>query len=251
MKQKYALVALAAALSVLIAGDAIAQSIPKISLQIGESESGQDLSTSLKIVLLMTALTVAPSILIMTTSFIRFAVVFSFLRQAMGANQVPPNQLLVALSLILTLFIMTPIANRSYIEGVKPYVDEEISKEEAFKKIAAPVREFMLAQTREKDLSLFVELSGIEAPEGPDDVPLHVLIPGFVISELRIAFQIAFLIFIPFLAIDMVVASVLMSMGMMMLPPIMISLPFKILLFVLVDGWYLLIKSMVESFHVG
>jgi flagellar biosynthesis protein FliP len=243
--------ALALFMALIFSSDLLAQALPKVSLEIGGSADGPDLSTSLKIVLMMTALTLAPSIIIMTTSFIRIAVVMSFLRQAMGAQQAPPNQLLIALALIITFFIMNPIATRSYEEGVKPYVEEKISKEEAFEKIVGPVREFMLTQTREKDLSLFVDLAGIENPQGPEDIPLHVLIPGFVISELRIAFQIAFLIFIPFLAIDMVVASVLMSMGMMMLPPVMISLPFKILLFVLVDGWYLLIKSLVESFHVG
>ncbi len=252
MRTRYLLYVLLAVIVVLIfSSDASAQTLPKVSLEIGGSADGPDLSTSLKIVLMMTVLTLAPSIIIMTTSFIRIAVVMSFLRQAMGAQQAPPNQLLIALSLIITFFIMTPIATRSYEDGVKPYMEEKISKEEAFTKTMAPLREFMLIQTREKDLSLFVELAGITNPEGPDDIPLHVLIPGFVISELRVAFQIAFLIFIPFLAIDMVVASVLMSMGMMMLPPVMISLPFKILLFVLVDGWYLLIKSLVESFHIG
>lgn len=239
------------ALALVCADQALAQGIPKISLEIGESGEGADLSTSLKIVLLMTALTLAPSILIMTTSFIRIAIVLSFLRQAMGTHQTPPNQLLVSLSLIITFFIMTPIATRSYNEGVKPYMDDTITQEEAYERTMKPVREFMLSQTREKDLSLFVELAGIESPAGPEDIPFHVLLPGFVISELRIAFQIAFLVFIPFLAIDMVVASVLMSMGMMMLPPILVSLPFKILLFVLVDGWYLLVRSLVESFHVG
>jgi flagellar biosynthetic protein FliP len=243
-------IALAVGFLLALGADSFAQDIPKISLEVGETKDGVELSTTLKIVLLMTALTLAPSILIMTTSFIRITIVLGFLRQAMGSHQAPPNQLLVALALILTVFIMTPIATKSYNEGVKPYMDEEISKEEAYEKIVSPLRDFMLSQTREKDLSLFVNLAGIEIPEGPEDLPLHVLIPGFVISELRIAFQIAFLIFIPFLAIDMVVASVLMSMGMMMLPPIMISLPFKILLFVLVDGWYLLIKSLVESFHL-
>ena len=177
-------------------------------------------------------------------------VVLSFLRQAMGANQMPPNQLLVGLALILTFFIMAPVANKSYNDGIKPYIEEQISGEEAYDKAVQPLREFMLSQTREKDLALFVDIAKLESPETPEDVPLHVLIPGFVISELRTAFQIAFVIFIPFLVIDMVVASVLMSMGMMMLPPIIVSLPFKILLFVLVDGWYLLIKSLVESFHM-
>jgi flagellar biosynthetic protein FliP len=168
----------------------------------------------------------------------------------MGANQMPPSQLLVGLSLILTFFIMTPVANKAYTEGIKPYIDEQISGEEAYDLSVAPFKKFMLSQTREQDLALFVDIAGLEAPDNADDIPLHVLIPGFVISELRTAFQIAFVIFIPFLVIDMVVASVLMSMGMMMLPPIIVSLPFKILLFVLVDGWYLLIKSLVESFHM-
>ncbi|RME27269.1 MAG: flagellar biosynthetic protein FliP, partial [Candidatus Zixiibacteriota bacterium] len=156
----------------------------------------------------------------------------------------------VGLALILTFFVMAPVANKSYSEGIKPYLEEQISGKEAFQKASAPFRTFMLAQTREQDLALFVSMAGLEAPDTPDDIPLHVLIPAFVISELRTAFQIAFVIFIPFLVIDMVVASVLMSMGMMMLPPIIVSLPFKILLFVLVDGWYLLVKSLVESFHM-
>jgi len=176
--------------------------------------------------------------------------VLSFLRHAMGVQQLPPNQLLLAMAMILTFFVMSPVISRSYEEGIKPFVDQKITKEEAFDKATAPVREFMLRQTREKDLALFVGIAKLDQPENYDDVPLHVLAPGFVISELRIAFQIAFVLFIPFLVIDMVVASVLMSMGMMMLPPIIVSLPFKVLLFVLVDGWYLLIKSLVESFHM-
>ena len=168
----------------------------------------------------------------------------------MGIHQMPPNQLLLALALILTFFVMSPVVNKSYNEGIKPYLDQQISKEEAFDTAVAPCRKFMLAQTREKDLALFVNIAKIEQPQNADDIPLHVLVPGFVISELRTAFQIAFVLFVPFLVIDMVVASVLMSMGMMMLPPIIVSLPFKILLFELVDGWYLLVKSLVESFHV-
>ena len=227
-----------------------AQSIPKVSVEIGEVSSPSDLSTTLQIVLLLTVLALAPSLLIMMTSFIRIVIVMSFLRHAMGANQMPPNQLLVGLSLILTFFIMAPVANKAYTEGVKPYIEEQITGEEAYDKAVAPVRQFMLSQTREKDLALFVDIAGLDAPDNADDIPLQVLVPGFVISELRTAFQIAFVIFIPFLVIDMVVASVLMSMGMMMLPPIIVSLPFKILLFVLVDGWYLLVKSLVDSFHL-
>jgi len=234
----------------LTVSNSAALTIPKISVEVGEATDPTELSTTLQIVLLLTVLALAPSLLIMVTSFIRITIVLSFLRHAMGANQMPPNQLLVGLSLILTFFIMAPVANKAYDEGIKPYIEEQISGEEAFDKAAAPVRKFMLTQTREQDLALFVDIAGLETPENADDIPLHVLVPGFVISELRTAFQIAFVIFIPFLVIDMVVASVLMSMGMMMLPPIIVSLPFKILLFVLVDGWYLLVKSLVDSFHL-
>ncbi len=227
-----------------------AQTLPKVSIEVGEATDSGDLSTTLQIVILMTVLTLAPSILIMVTSFIRFTIVLSFLRQAMGVQQMPPGQLLIALSLILTFFVMSPVIDKSYNEGIKPYLEEQIDKEEAFDKAVTPFREFMLSQTREKDLALFVDIAKIDRPDSQEDLPLHVLVPGYVISELRTAFQIAFILFIPFLVIDMVVASVLMSMGMMMLPPIIVSLPFKILLFVLVDGWYLLIQSLVESFHL-
>ncbi len=234
----------------VFAVSASAQTVPKVSVQVGESADPSDLSTTLQIVILMTVLALAPSILIMVTSFIRFTVVLSFLRQALGVNQMPPNQLLVALALVLTFFVMSPVINKSYTEGIKPYLDKQITKEEAFEKGVGPFRTFMLAQTREKDLALFVDIAKLDKPQDQKDIPLQVLVPGFVISELRTAFQIAFVLFIPFLVIDMVVASVLMSMGMMMLPPVLVSLPFKILLFVLVDGWYLLIKSLVESFHM-
>lgn len=234
----------------LTAVELSAQTIPKVSVEVGEAVDGNDLSTTLQLVILMTVLALAPSILVMITSFIRFTVVLAFLRQAMGIQQMPPGQILIALALILTFFVMSPVIDKTYNEGIKPYINEEISKEEAFEKAVAPFREFMLAQTREKDLALFVNIAKIEQPEDASDIPLHVLVPGYVISELRTAFQIAFILFVPFLVIDMVVASVLMSMGMMMLPPIIVSLPFKILLFVLVDGWYLLIKSLVESFHM-
>lgn len=232
-----------------LASDINAQAVPKISVELGEASEPGELSAVLQIILLLTILTLAPSIILMITSFIRLAIVLGFLRQAMGTQQLPPNQLLISLALILTFFIISPAVNKAYQNGLKPYLNDEITKEEAFDKGMAPFREFMLAQTREKDLALFVNLADLEQPETPDDIPLHILIPGFVISELRIGFQIAFLIFVPFLIIDMIVASVLMSMGMMMLPPIIVSLPFKILLFVLVDGWYLLIKSLVGSFY--
>lgn len=225
-----------------------AQALPKISVGVEPSEDAQDVSVALQIVLLLTVLTLAPSILVMMTSFIRIAVVLSFLRQAIGTNQMPPNQLIVALALILTFFVMAPVGNQVYQIGLKPYLDGEITQENAFDKGMEPIRTFMLKQVREKDLALFVKLSGMEQPQNKNDIPTRLLIPGFVVSELRVAFQIAFVIFIPFLIIDMVVASVLMSMGMMMLPPIMVALPFKILLFVLVDGWYLIVKALVESF---
>ncbi len=234
----------------LCATNTYAQALPKISVEIGQANKPGELSTTLQIVILMTVLALAPSILMMVTSFVRIAVVLSFLRHAIGTQQMPPNQLLLGLALILTTFIMAPVGTKSYQEGIKPYLDEKISKEEAWDKTVAPFRKFMLAQTREQDLGLFVELAGLPAPKNADDIPLHVLVPGFVISELRTSFMIAFVIFIPFLVIDMVVSAVLMSMGMMMLPPVIVSLPFKILLFVLVDGWYLLVKSLVESFKM-
>ncbi len=250
MKQTLFALLICLCVATIFAGDISAQTIPKISVEVGESEDSTELSSTLQIVILLTVLALAPSILIMVTSFIRFIVVMSFLRNAMGINQMPPNQLLVGLALILTFFVMSPVVEKSYNEGIKPYIDKEMESDEAFDKAVGPFREFMLKQTREKDLALFVNIAGLDQPENAEEIPLQVLIPGYVISELRIAFQIAFVLFIPFLVIDMVVASVLMSMGMMMLPPIIVSLPFKILLFVLVDGWYLLIKSLVESFKV-
>ena len=240
----------ASAALVCLSANAAAQALPKVSVEVGKAAEPSDLSTTLQIIILLTILALAPSILIMITSFIRLTVVLAFLRQAMGSQQMPPNQVMVGLALILTFFIMWPTFTKSYDEGIKPYLEKQIDGDQAYDRTIAPFRKFMLAQTREQDLALFVNIAGMEAPENADDIPLQVLVPGFVISELRTAFQIAFVIFIPFLVIDMVVASVLLSMGMMMLPPIIVSLPFKILLFVLVDGWYLLVKSLVESFHV-
>lgn len=250
MKRILLLAALLAVTIIVTSAEVQAQTIPKISVQVGESSDSDDVSTTLQIVVLMTILALAPSILIMVTCFIRIVVVLSFLRHAMGIHQMPPNQLLLGLSLILTFFVMTPVIDQAYNNGIKPYLDGDMPREEAFDHATAPFKTFMLAQTREKDLALFVNISKTERPENADDLPLSILVPGFVISELRTAFQIAFVLFVPFLVIDMVVASVLMSMGMMMLPPIIVSLPFKILLFVLVDGWYLLVKSLVESFHL-
>ncbi len=236
-------------ISIALPDDLRAQGLPKISFSVEESDDPSDLSVTLQIVLLLTILTLAPSIVMMLTSFTRIVVVLSFVRQAMGTHQMPPAQLIIGLALILTIFIMAPVISEVHKGAIKPYIDGEISQDEAYTNAVSPIKDFMLKQTREKDIALFVKFAGLEKPKNKDDLPVWVLIPGFIISELRVAFQIAFVVFIPFLVIDMVVASVLMSMGMLMLPPIMVALPFKILLFVLVDGWYLLVKSLVTSFY--
>jgi len=228
---------------------ASAQGIPKISIGFDQSDKAEDMSVALQILLLLTVLSLAPAVIILLTSFVRIIIVFSFLRQAVGTHQMPPNQLLIGLALVLTVFIMAPAIEQINNNALQPYLAGDINQSEAFNAGMEPLREFMLRQTREKDLALFVSLANIPQPESPKELPTHLIIPGFVISEMRIAFQIGFLLYIPFLVIDMVVASVLMSMGMLMLPPIMVSLPFKILLFVLVDGWYLIIKSVVMGFH--
>ena len=231
-----------------VSSEVRAQAIPRISLEIGRADSPEDVSVTVQIILLLTVLTLAPAIIIMLTSFTRIIVVLSFIRHAIGTQQMPPNQLLIGLALFLTFFIMTPTLNEVNSQALRPYLDGEISQSDAVKRGLVPIRKFMLDHVREKDLALFVRLSGIPQPGNPDDLPTTVIIPSFVISELRIAFQMGFVLFLPFLIIDMVVASVLMSMGMMMLPPIMVSLPFKILLFVLVDGWNLLVQSLITSF---
>jgi flagellar biosynthesis protein FliP len=212
----------------------------------------QNISTTLWVFILLTGLTLAPAALVMTTSFTRIIVVLGFLRQAMATQQSPPNQILIGLALFLSVFIMTPTYTRVYDEAIQPYIEGEITDpREAYDRAEAPIREFMFRQVGPKDLALFVRIAGIKREDirTPDDVPTHVLIPGFMISEMRIAFTIGFLIYIPFLIIDMVVASTLMAMGMMMLPPVFVSLPFKIIMFVLADGWYLLIGELVESFR--
>jgi flagellar biosynthetic protein FliP len=221
---------------------------PSVSAAGEKQEGGAELSVNLQILLLFTVLAIAPLIVVMMTSFTRMVVVLSFVRQAIGTQQMPPAQLILGLALILSGFVMAPVFGQINSQALQPYLNDEITQSEALELAAAPLRTFMLKQTREQDLELFVELSQVPRPEGPEDIPLHVLVPGFVLSELRLAFQIGFVLFIPFLVIDMVVASVLMSMGMMMLPPVMVSLPFKILLFVLVDGWYLIVRSLVGSF---
>jgi len=222
---------------------------PKISLQVEESQQGGDAAVSLQIIFLLTILSLAPSILIMMTCFTRIVVVLSFLRTAMGTHgQMPPNQLIVGLALFLTFFIMAPVWERVNAEALQPLIEDEIPYREAMDRGMEPIREFMLKQTRTKDMALFVRLARTPQPANRTEIPNSVLIPSFIISELRTAFQIGFILFIPFLVIDLVIASILLSMGMMMLPPIMVSLPFKILLFVLVDGWNLVIQSLVKSF---
>lgn len=219
-------------------------------MQLGfkSADKPDDVVNTVKIVLLLTVLTLAPSILIMMTSFTRLVVVFSFLRHAIGTQQMPPNQLLVGLALFLTVFIMSPALIEINSNALQPYLSGKVTQEVAFEKAMAPIRKFMFRQTRDEDLSLFINLAKVEKPKTRADVSSMVLIPAFVISELKTAFQIGFIIFLPFLVIDMVVASVLMAMGMMMLPPVVVSLPFKIMLFVLVDGWGLLVGSLVKSF---
>ncbi|MBM3317128.1 MAG: flagellar type III secretion system pore protein FliP [Candidatus Eisenbacteria bacterium] len=215
----------------------------------GGAAQPQKVSTALQILLLLTVLTVAPALVLMVTSFTRIVVVLSFVRQALSTQQMPPNQVLVGLALLMTFFVMTPTWNAVHDQAVRPYLEGEVSVTEALKTGAVPLREFMLKQTREKDLELFVGMSGRPRPESPAELSLAAIVPAFMISELRTAFQMGFVIYLPFLIVDMVIASVLMSMGMLMLPPAMISLPFKILLFVLVDGWHLVVSSLVASFR--
>jgi len=206
------------------------------------------LSTSVRLILLLTILSIAPGILILMTSFTRIVVVLSFVRTSLATQQMPPNQVLIGLALFLTFFIMAPTFKDVYDEGLEPLLNEEITLEEAYDRASLPIKEFMAQHTRQKDLALFMRYTDSEQPESIEDIPLTTLVPAFAISELKTAFQMGFMIFIPFLIIDMSVASILMSMGMMMLPPVMISLPFKILLFVLVDGWYLITHSVLQGF---
>ena len=237
------LAALAGSGALLIPQETAAQAL---TLDLGDG--GELTSRVIQFIALLTVLSLAPSILVMVTSFTRIVIVLSLMRSALGVQQTPPNSVIVSLALFLTFFVMAPTLERTYTEGILPLINEEIDEGESFKRSIRPVHEFMIAHVREKDLELFVNMAGGAKPESVEDIPLHVLIPAFVISELRRAFEIGFLIFIPFIVIDMVVASVLMSMGMMMLPPIMISLPFKLIFFVLVDGWNLVTGSLVQSF---
>lgn len=208
----------------------------------------QGLSAPLKILLILTLLAVLPAMAVLMTSFTRTVIVLSFLRNAMSTQQIPPNQVIIGLSLVLTVFVMAPVFGKINNEALQPYLEGRIDETAALHRAEEPLRDFMFRQTREKDLALMIELAGMAQPEEPADVPTYVLVPAFCISELKTAFQMGFMLFVPFLVIDMVVASALMAMGMLMLPPMMISLPFKILLFVMADGWNLVIRSLVLSF---
>ncbi len=246
------LVALGALLlTLLVAGGARAQALPfpQVTLGVGQAKSPQEVTVALQIFLLLTVLTLAPAILVLVTSFTRIMVVLSLLRHAIGTQQLPPNQVLVGLALFLTAFVMAPVGTEVNRTALQPYLNKELAQGEAFTRALVPVRDFMFRQVRDRDLALMVHLAKLERPKNRQEVPTHILIPAFAISELRTAFQIGFVLFIPFLIIDMVVASVLMSMGMLFLPPATVSLPFKILLFVLADGWHLVVRSLVMGFR--
>lgn len=224
--------------------------IPNIDISVDNATTPQQYVGNIKLLIMLTILTLLPSIIMMMTSFVRIVVVFGFLRTAMGTQQSPPNQVLVGLALFLTVFIMLPVYGKINSEAIQPYLQNSITQEQAIEKGAKPLREFMLKQTRKKDLKLFIDEAKLnyKVTESGSNAPLYVVIPAYIISELKTAFQIGFLLYIPFMIIDLVVGSVLMSMGMFMLPPVMISLPFKLLLFVMTDGWYLLVKSLIISF---
>lgn len=223
--------------------------IPKIGLSVDAASTPKDYVDNIKILLLLTVITLLPSFLIMMTCFTRIIVTFSFLKAALGAQQSIPNQVLVGLALFLTIFIMTPTFNEVNTKALKPYLDNTITQDQAIEEGSKPLRQFMLKQTRTKDLKLFMDIAKLGDGITKDNVPLYVVVPAFTISELKTAFMIGFYLYIPFLIIDLVVASILMSMGMMMLPPVMISVPFKLLLFIMVDGWYLIVKSLITSFQ--
>ena len=223
--------------------------IPSVNVEVGTAETPEQVSTTLQVIAVLTLATLAPAILMMTTSFVRIVVIIGFLRNALATQNVPPNQVIISLAMFLTFYIMAPYWAQANENGLQPYLAGQISQEEALTNALEPMREFMFRQTREADLALFVNLSDAERPETQEDVSTFVLIPAFMISELKTAFQIGFMLYVPFIVIDMIVATTLMSMGMMMLPPVMISLPFKILLFVMIDGWHLLIRSIIVSFR--
>jgi len=223
-------------------------SMPNINISMGETNTPQEFSKGLQILIWLTVLTLAPGIFILTTSFTRIAIVLAITRQAMGMAQLPPAQVIIGLSLMLTFFVMSPTINKINEQAFQPYMNGEVTQKVALTKGIEPLREFMFRQTDESDLALFVKMGKLDKPSSTDDIPTYVLMPAFVISELKTAFKIGFIIFIPFLVIDIVIASILVSMGMMFLPPVMISMPFKIVLFILVDGWHLIAESLVRGF---
>ncbi len=231
-----------------IAAQAVSIPFPKIGINVGTAESGEDVSVTLQLLLLMTILSLAPSILIMTTSYLRMIIVFHFLKSALGTQQMPPSQLLAGIALFITFFVMAPTWNKVNDEALKPLMDGKVTVDSAYNKGIEPIREFMFRNVRDEDLELFIGLASIERPDSRDDLPTYIVIPAFALSELRAGFIIGFFLFIPFLMVDMIISSILMSMGMMMLPPMLVSLPFKILLFILVDGWNLIVGSLVRSF---
>jgi flagellar biosynthetic protein FliP len=245
------LVLFALPILVAFAPSAAAQTgVPTISIDLKETDSPDDLVPAMKIIAMLTVLTIAPAILLMMTAFTRILVVLSFVRQALGTMTMPPNQVIVGLSLFLTMFIMAPVWDVIKEKAYDPYVNKAITQDQALEELMKPMRKFMLAQTRESDLGMFYSITGKEQPKDASEVPMSLLLPAFMVSELKTAFQIGFLIYIPFLIIDMVISSVLMAMGMMMLPPTVVSLPFKLILFVLVDGWALIVENLVKSFNV-
>lgn len=250
MKKKWMLIVpFVFMLFIIMVPYAHAEPLPDISINIGNEDGGASGTSTLSILLLITVLSVAPAILVLMTSFTRIVIVLGFVKTSMGTNTIPPAQVLVGLAMFLTFFIMAPTFSEINQTALQPYIQGEITQEEAFEEASKPIKKFMFNHTREKDLLLFMNYTGEERPASYEDIPITTLIPAFAISELKTAFQMGFMIFIPFLIIDMIVASTLMAMGMMMLPPIMISLPFKILLFILVDGWYLIVRSLLLSFN--
>lgn len=234
--------------SISVKATASTLSVPNVNISVDGAQTPKEYVDNIKLLLLLTSLTFIPAIILVMTSFTRIIIVLGFVRNALSTQQSPPNQVLIGLALFMTLFIMQPVYNNINTNAIQPYIKEEITQEQAIEIGSKPIKDFMLNQTREKDLALFYQASKLEKPEDRYEVPFNVLVPSFIISELKSAFQMGFLIFVPFIVIDMVVASILMSMGMFMLPPVTISLPFKILLFVMADGWNLVVKSLIQSF---
>lgn len=233
-----------------VAAQVFADNLPSVALNLGGTNP-KEISTTLQILILITILSLAPAIIVTMTSFTRFVIVFSLLRQALGTHQVPPNQVLIGLALFMSIIVMTPVLKQINDEALQPYTRAELSQKEALEAASKPLRAFMLRHTREKDLGLFVSLTQKEKPKTLEEVSIASIIPAFIISELKTSFQIGFMIYIPFIVIDIVVASILLAMGMMVLPPVIISLPFKLMLFVLVDGWNLIVGSLIKSFGGG